>query len=328
MNSAWKQTLPDKNATFSSDQRIIFNSPAQPTQNNFIYPLSQFAILRASGPDATAFLQGQTTCNLNDLTAQNSRFGAFCNAKGRVISTFLILKTAQEWLLMLPTELLPDLQKRLQRYILRANVQLTDCSEDYGILGLSHVDPAHLPFNLPSEHLATLLQPTLMLRLGKYEPRYLLITTSVTTQQHWSDLILRDFIPQSASEWDRLDIQSGIPWLCNSTTEEYIPQMLNLDQLGGISFNKGCYTGQEIVARTHYLGKAKRTMFTAVAETTEAPALNSAIIDATNGQSVGTVLATHVHNNRCTLLVVLTAEAQHLATLALHDQPSAFLTVL
>ncbi|MEQ1637489.1 MAG: folate-binding protein [Methylococcales bacterium] len=328
MNPAWKQHLSTLNTTFSTNQSVIFNSPDLTKQHNFITPINQLAVLRVSGADATIFLQGQSTCNLNELNDQNSSFGAFCNAKGRVISTFLILKNDQDWLLLLPTDLLAIIQKRLQLYILRAKVQLTDRSNDYCIIGLNRVLSTELPFALPENHLATVLKPSVSIRLGEHQPRYLLIADFNTTRQNWSTLIQQGYIPQSSSEWDLLDIQAGIPWLCISTSEEYIPQMLNLDQLGGISFNKGCYTGQEIVARTHYLGKAKRIMVTATAELSEAPPLNSSIINATNNEQVGNVVATHLKDYTCTLLAVLATDAQQLQTLTLQDQPTIFLKLV
>ncbi|NOT85033.1 MAG: folate-binding protein YgfZ [Methylococcaceae bacterium] len=325
MNPAWKEYLSDLNAILTLDHRVIFNGQQISNQANWITPVSQLAVLRVSGEDANTFLQGQSTCNLNELNDQNSSFGAFCNVKGRVISTFLILKAQQDWLLLLPTELLPSIQKRLQLYILRAKVKLTDCSDTYCILGLNAVLPHELSLALPEKHLATLMQPSIIVRLGEHAPRYLLIAERDKAQQHWSGLIQQGFIPQSSTEWDLLDIQAGIPWLRANTSEEYIPQMLNLDQLGGISFNKGCYTGQEIVARTHYLGKAKRAMFTATANLNTAPPLNGAIIDTANGQGVGTVVATHLKGNCCTLQMVLATEAEDFNALILQDQPDVHL---
>jgi tRNA-modifying protein YgfZ len=324
MNPAWKQYLSNLNAAFSADNSVTFvTQPIAGQQQGHITPLSQLAVLRVSGQDATAFLQGQTTCNFNELNGQLSSFGAFCNAKGRVITTFLALQHQQAWLLILPTDLLPSLQKRLQLYILRAKVQLSDASGDYCLLGLDHLPANPTPLALPQKPLAILAQAAICVRLGEQQPRYLVLADCQAAQQLWLALTEQGCKPQDSTDWNLLDIQAGIPWLCASTSEEYIPQMLNLDQLGGISFNKGCYTGQEIVARTHYLGKAKRAMFTATAELSgAAPELNSNILDAPNGQVVGTVLATHVKNNCCTLLVILATDACHSTTLTLQEHPS------
>lgn len=324
MNPAWKQCLSRSNATFLSDETVVFDMPPSiHAQQKGITPLTHLAVLQVSGQDARAFLQGQTTCNLTEISEQTASFGAFCNNKGRVISTFLILKQQQDWLLLVPTSLLPALQQRLQKYILRAKVNLIDGRESYCLIGLSQlITPP--PFELPNTHLSVLAQEDkLILRLGEQEPRYIILADAMTAQQLWLDLIQQGYQPQSSSYWTLLDMYAGIPWLCADTCEEYIPQMLNLEQLGGISFNKGCYTGQEIVARTHYLGQSKRALYTATAHINSAPPkLNSPILDAPEGQQVGKVLAIHVKDHDCTLLIVLATEASCSETLVLQDYPA------
>ncbi|MCX7089062.1 MAG: folate-binding protein [Methylococcales bacterium] len=316
MNLSWKQYLLNLNAQLLAKQDFPVSAHDADMPRNFSYPITHLAVLRVSGEDAATFLQGQCTCDIHELNEKNSRFGAFCNAKGRVITTFMLLKSHQDWLLIVPSELLADIQSRLQRYILRAKVQLTDGSAEYCLLGFSCERPT--PFNLPEHRLDVLEQPAIIVRLEEQSSRYLLVAECNAPVQNWPD----DFTAQREVDWRLLDIQAGIPWLCKSTSEEYIPQMLNLDQLGGISFTKGCYTGQEIVARTHYLGKAKRRMFTAVVDAiSEAPPLNSAIIDQASGETVGTVLAAHISSQQCTLSVVLATEARQLSTLTLQDQP-------
>lgn len=320
MNPAWKQYLLSLNASFSATDEIKFNTPSNQSQpQGFITPITHLAVLRVSGIDATLFLQGQTTCNLNELNAGAASFGAFCNAKGRVTSTFIILKHEQDWLLILPTELLPTLQKRLHLYILRAKVQLSDERTTFCLLGLDHITTVPT-FGLPQHHLSVGLKPDIIVRLGDQSPRYLILADQQSAPPIWADLLQQGYCPQNTAQWQLLDIQAGFPWLCAETTEAYIPQMLNLDQLGGISFNKGCYTGQEVVARTHYLGKAKRILYTATVASIDAqPALNSNILDAQNGQIVGTILATSMSNNNCTLLVILATEAAEMTTLTLQD---------
>lgn len=317
------QYLLDLNATMPLEENTerLANQPT-------IMPLNHLAVLRVSGIDATDFLQGQTTCDLKVMNEQSASFGAFCNAKGRVISTFLIVKQQADWLLLLPTELLPSVQKRLQMYVMRAKVVLNDCGASDCLLGLNGGQHDMLGFTLPDKHLGTLTQSFLSVRLGEKNPRYLILTQPEVAQQWIAASVQNGARLQSTAVWQLLDIKAGIPWLCAKTSEEYIPQMLNLDQLGGISFNKGCYTGQEIVARTHYLGKAKRAMFVATAEMNGVvPELNSAVLDAPNGQVVGAILAVHVAGNNCSLLVVLAIDARDLKTITLAT-PLLPLTIL
>jgi hypothetical protein len=128
------------------------------------------------------------------------------------------------------------------------------------------------------------------------------------------------FQVRDAAHWLYLDIETGMPWLTLATSEQFIPQMLNLDKLGGVSLTKGCYTGQEIVARTHYLGKAKRTLFLAECQIAK-PEPNSDIID-TGGQVLGNVLLAENHK---TLVVLQNSDT---AQLRLKDYNQAFLTLL
>lgn len=202
---------------------------------NKFYTKTPLGILAITGEDAATFLQGQTTCDVNKVNTNETILGAFCNPKGRVISTFLLLKPEHTFLIILPKSLLPTIQERLQRYKLRAKVEITEI----------------------------------------------------------------DALPA-------FDLPENMPWLSPETSEEFIPQWLNLDTLGGISFTKGCYTGQEIVARTHYLGEVKRRLFLAYCETKLAIEPNCPIIDE-NDANVGNVLAAQDGLVQCVLTVESTA---------------------
>ncbi len=286
MNQNWKNFLLSQNATFKSDTDITF--PAIVDDNDkTIYPVAHLAVLTVSGKDAAKLLQGQVTCDVNELTDTKSSLGALCNPKGRAITTFLLIKTSDAFLVILPEELLETVKKRLQMYILRSAVTLTDSSNQLCLMGLS------VPAMLAEPLFNTTQQDNITVNFSTTHPRYLVIADTDKAIALWSERVdNQQFKPTNSDQWRYLDILSGIPWLTAETSEEFIPQMLNLDQLGGISYNKGCYTGQEIVARTHYLGKAKRTLFLAECESTTLPAPNSAIIDNSTDteHSIGKVL--------------------------------------
>ena len=197
---------------------------------NEFYSSTQLSVLSVTGDDAASFLQGQTTCDMNNIGEKESRLGGFCNPKGRVISTFILLKSDNGFLVVLPKSLLQTIQERLQRYKLRAKVEITET-------------------DLPE-----------------------------------------------------FDAPKNMPWLCPETSEEFIPQWLNLDLLNGISFTKGCYTGQEIVARTHYLGEVKRRLFLARGEIemNNDVAPNCSIINEL-GATVGNVLNVEKDLLQCVL---------------------------
>jgi len=301
MNPNWKNFLFAENAIFENDTDIVFPSPEH-EGNQRIYPIVHLGVLTVAGKDAAKFLQGQITCNINDITDIKSSLGAICNPKGRAITTFLLVKNIDTFLMILPKELLTSVKKRLQMYVLRSDVTLTDSSDDLCLIGLSH--DASQSFGAAEHHFATGRQENIVVSL---QNRSLVIVKTCNAQKFWSEQVKQGFQPEGSAQWRYLDIISGIPWLTVETSEEFIPQMLNLDKLDGISFNKGCYTGQEIVARTHYLGKAKREMFLAECDTFVPPEPNSTIIDIITGveQSIGKVLYAQNRQNICKMLIIL-----------------------
>jgi folate-binding protein YgfZ len=327
MNQNWKNFLLSQNASFENDTQISFPAKADNT-GKAIYPIPHLAVLAVSGKDAAKLLQGQITCNINDVTAIKSSPGALCNPKGRAITTFLLVKTDDAFLMVLPEELLEPVKKRLQMYVLRSDVTLTDKSDQLCLIGLCH------PATEPEPLFATNQQEIITVNLSTTQSRSLIITEPDKAIALWSERVNNQgFQPESPEQWRYLDILSGLPWLTTETSEEFIPQMLNLDLLGGISFNKGCYTGQEVVARTHYLGKAKRALFLAECDTPFLPAPNSAIIDDSTGteQAIGKVLQaqrSHAAHENCKMLIVLQVSDSGTYNLQLKDNNQTKITLL
>ena len=274
MHQDWKNFLLNQQAHLESDTDITFPATIDSSNNNKIYPIAHLAILKIDGNDAAKLLQGQITCNINDITETQSSLGALCTPNGRAITTFLLAKTNDAFLMVLPKELLETVKKRLQMYILRSAVTLTDCSEQLCLIGLLQAKTTD------NKLFGTSQQDSLSITIDNAPNRQLMITEVDQAITLWSDLVNHQgFLPAPSEQWRYLDIMAGLPWLTSETSEEFIPQMLNLDQLGGISYNKGCYTGQEIVARTHYLGKAKRALCLAECDTPLTPLPNSAILN-------------------------------------------------
>ncbi len=300
MNTDWKNFLLSENAIFEDDSQLVF-TPPEHEGNKRIYPIAQLGVLTVAGIDAAKLLQGQITCNINDITDIKSSLGAMCNPKGRAIATFLLVKNADAFLMIMPKELLAPIKNKLQMYALRSKVTLTDSSDELCLIGLSY---AELPTNEASEQRFTTSRQEGNVMVD-FQGRDLIIAEADKAQALWAEHVKLGFQPDSSAQWRYFDIISGIPWLNAETSEEFIPQMLNLDKLGGISFTKGCYTGQEIVARTHYLGKAKREMFLAECATVEPPEANSIIVDEDTEQSIGKVLYAQNRKNTCKMLIVL-----------------------
>ncbi len=137
MNANWKNFLLAEHALFDNDDDVVFLASGQEADQR-IYPVAHLAALTVAGSDAAKFLQGQITCNINDVTDIKSSLGAMCNPKGRAIATFLLVKNADAFLMILPKELLEPVKKKLQMYVLRANVSLTDSSDRLCLIGLSY----------------------------------------------------------------------------------------------------------------------------------------------------------------------------------------------
>jgi|CXWL01.1.fsa_nt_gi folate-binding protein YgfZ len=325
MNQSWKKFLVNANASFENNNQIVFPADGNESLNR-IYPVTDLAVLSVSGKDAAKFLQGQMTCNVNDITETLSGFSAFCTPKGRVITTFLLIKIQHKFLLIMPAELMETVKKRLQMYVLRSDVVITDHSDDYCLIGTRFRDTA--TSNAP---LFSTSQPEQgMVTVSLPNNRYLTIAETSKAITYWSDRVGdQQFKPDNSGQWSYLDVISGIPWLNTQTSEEFIPQMLNLDKLGGISFNKGCYTGQEIVARTHYLGKAKREMFLAECIVSTPPEPNAAIINDTGTEEVvGRVLQAQNQKNSCKMLVVLQLSDSNTYNLKLNNPDQNKITLL
>jgi hypothetical protein len=322
MNPDWKNWLLAEHAIFENDTDIVFPSPEH-EGNQRIYPIAHLGVLTVVGNDAAKFLQGQITCNINDVTDIKSSLGAMCNPKGRAITTFLTVKSADAFLMILPQELLAPVKKRLQMYVLRSDVTVTDSSDELCLIGLSYGTTQ----SEQAPDFATSREENIVINL---QNRSLIITDPAHAQKCWSEQVKLGLQPDDSAQWRYLDIISGIPWLTAATSEEFIPQMLNLDKLGGISFNKGCYTGQEIVARTHYLGKAKREMFVAECDTLEVPEPNSIIIDDSTDteQGIGKVLCAQNRQNSCKMLIVLHVSDTNTYNLRLKDYNQDKITLL
>ena len=298
MNPNWKNFLLSQQAEFLSPTDIHF-SDSLLEQPLGMYAVVDLAVLTVSGNDAATLLQGQMTCNVYDISESQSSIAAMCTPKGRVIATFLLIKAETAFHLVLPVELLETVKKRLQMYVLRSKVTIGDNSETLCLIGThSPATPAQTLFATNQS------EDVISINLSSSQARYLQICTADKAVELWLDYVAQGFKPQSIEQWRYLDIVSGIPWLCLATSEMFIPQMLNLDELGGISYNKGCYTGQEIVARTHYLGQAKRALFLAECASLELPLPDARVVDASH-ETVGKVLQASKGKQGCLMLIVL-----------------------
>jgi len=318
MNQEWHQYLAKRKAHIDrSDTPTITGKHASPV----IYNITHLGLLFVSGRDSTQFLQGQTTCDVATLTEQRSSPGALCNPKGRVITTFTILKTADSgYLLLLPTELLESVRQRLQRYVLRSDIRLEDVTDRWCIIGLSGRQLAPLlaeeEIELADESQSVARQADwISIRVWSADERFLVLASTAKTVTLWEQLAgQKQFSEHDSGLWMCHEIADGIPVITQATSEAFVPQTINLDLLGGISFDKGCYTGQEVVARMHYLGTLKRRMYLGSGTSGRTPNAGEPVFDAKTADErrVGTiVMAAQCAPDRYQFLAVLqTASAE------------------
>ncbi len=226
-----------------------------------VCPLNHFELLRFSGTDAHTFLQGQLTCDVLQVTPTAARYGGYCTPKGRLIADFLLTRMPQAYLMHLPADSWAMLAERLRKFVLRTKVEIgrETALHAIGIAGPDAVgllrqcvgEPPRLPLESVQHAGAS------MLRLPG--AAFLAIAREADMAGLWDELA-RQATPAGMDSWNWLQIHAGIPWITAATREQFVPQMVALDAIGGVDFQKGCYPGQEVVARTRYLGEVKRAL--------------------------------------------------------------------
>jgi len=228
--------------------------------------LGHLGVLHFSGEDAETFLQGQLTCDVAEVGLRSSAYGAYCSPKGRMLANFLLWREEAGFHMALSRDIAPSVQKHISKFVLRAKVKVSDASDTIVIAGaagpkadqaLSDVFP-----DLPKEPNEASRRPETGTVVKLKDGRYLLVlmpSSAIALRQQLADVL----VPVAAHAWRWLDIRNGVPLVTAATQDQLVPQMANFELLGGVSFNKGCYTGQEVVARMQHLGKLKRRMFLA-----------------------------------------------------------------
>ncbi len=273
----WLQFLTQHGAHFTQDKPgevAHFGSPA--TQDSlaagFVAPLTDLGLIAASGEDAASFLHSQLTNDVLHLGPAEARLAGYCSPKGRLLATLLMWKAGAGLVLQLPREIQPAIQKRLQMFVMRSKVKLEDVSAQHVVLGLGGQAAAGVLAqwfpSLPAAPYATAhAECGSLIRVADAfgAPRYQLLTSPDTAQALWPALSAA-LQAVGNGAWRLSAIQAGVPQVTLPTQEQFVPQMLNLELIGGVNFKKGCYPGQEIVARMQYLGKLKRRTMRAVVD--------------------------------------------------------------
>ena len=295
---------------------------------SFYCPISHERLLAVRGVDASKFLQGQLTCNLNYLDEQTSSLGARCTAKGRMLSSFRIVPQGDGYLLAMAAELLEAQMAELQKFAVFFIVNLTDESALWARFGLSHADPLlnEIGLALPADANSVARHGEAMAIRRADGCAELWISS---TQAEEIRTLLADKLTEAPlNDWLLGQIRAGIGQVFGPTRELFIPQMINLQALGGVSFKKGCYTGQEIVARMQYLGKLKRRLYRLSLPGSELPAIASEVFSPVHASAVGEVVLAATADGAVELLAVLQQDAVSDGRLSLQSAAGPQLTLL
>lgn len=298
--SAWRDFLTQQGAQFDAESNDVLgfgpDAPAPQSLESFMAPLTGLGLIAATGEEAASFLHGQLTNDVQHLDSNAARLAGYCSPKGRLLATLLIWRDAQTIYLQLPRSLQPAIQKRLQMFIMRAKAKLADASTEYAVLGL--VGPAAanalaewfpvLPA-APYDKLDNSHGSLIRMADAAGSARYQWIAPVDTLTAAWPKLT-QHLKPTASLAWRLADIRAGVPGIVAATQEQFVPQMINFELIGGVNFKKGCYPGQEIVARSQYLGKLKRRTMLATIDSAAAQAGQEVFAAADPGQPCGMVV--------------------------------------
>lgn len=306
MKPDWQQFLAQAGAEFDNLSVLSFGNPERERRvtvaGQVMCDLSHFGLIAAYGEDVADFLQGQFSNDIQQVDAEHSQLSSYCTPKGRMLANFRVFKRSDTFYLRLPQELVEPVLKRLRLYVMRSRVTLENADDALTRIGWSGpdadaelsaaLDGATIP-HAPDQALN--LAELSVLRVAGIHPRFEIHGQLEAVQRLWDRLNVRG-APVGVACWGLLDVLAGLPNIYPATSEAFVPQMANMELIGGVSFDKGCYPGQEIVARMQYLGTLKRRLYRIHVDVEEL-APGQEIIDAAKAESgmVGRVVEGYRH---------------------------------
>ncbi len=254
--------------------------------------LSHLGLIAVTGADAVDFLQGQVSNDVRELSATHTQFSSHCSPKGRMLANFRLLRSGESLVLVLPRRQVDALRKRLGLFVLRAKVGIDDLSDAlvcFGIIGHCADEVLAGRFGaLPhGDNDMARAGDAALIRVAGDLPRYLYVGPAAEAQALWQAATEQGAVEAHPDLWALHDIRAGIPTVLPETADAFVPQMANMHLIDGVSFHKGCYAGQEVVARMQYLGKLKRRMYIAEADTDTPPKPGDALSAAGSSSEQG-----------------------------------------
>ncbi len=259
---------------------------------NYISDLTHYGLLKICGPDAATFLQGQVSCDVTQLTPEHSAIGCYCNNQGRMIANFRIVRIGEEYLLFMPSAMLQVMKHSLEKYTVfsKVTVCLAAHYELFAFGGPNSMNILDLHGTIENDTVVH-QQDLIFVQFPGPHPRFacfgLFNATETFCQTHCQQLTLL-----SDDTWHYTDIITGTPTIYPVTQEKFLPHRVNFHLLGGLDFEKGCYLGQEVIARLHYRGTLKHHMYLYEVSITEHLQPGLAVVELENGKTVGYIVDT------------------------------------
>ena len=314
MLTDWKTYLTTQGAIFNDGQLTGFSQTPAQLNTNTVCVLSKQSLVSVEGVDRQKFLQGQISTHMTQLNGLQHSTGVACSPKGRMYTTFRVLNTGERYLLAMNSTLTGVTIETLSKYAVFFQVRLTP-QPDYLVLGLSGdtiktvLSTLFHGVSLPENRDVVQVAGGYLLQVPGIRPRYELWLVEHELAKWWPELT-QTLTPGTDEFWQLLDIESVIPGLTLDTVDKYIPQHLNQPSLGGVSFKKGCYTGQEIVARTQNLGQLKSRCYHLSLVHSSLPEINTRLYNG-DGKPVGEIVAgaRNLATNTVELLAVIRIDA-------------------
>ena len=338
MNNEWKNFLLSINANIENNRVKHFGHSIDEEQaaysNLIITDLSQYGLIEASGDDVIDFLQGQLTHDITAVTDNMGQLSAYCNPKGRILANFRIFKRFDHYFLRLHGDILEATLKRLRMFVMRSKVELLDSSDSLvrmGIAGQNAAKKLSSIFKMlpeKADEFSTEDEVTLIKLPGDF-PQYEALGPFEKIKSLWENL-QKDAVAVGENSWNLLTIRAGIPEIVAETVEAFVPQMVNLQAINSLSFTKGCYPGQEVVARMHYLGKLKRRLFLGSVESEILPVPGQAVLSTDeSGQKIGQIVsASWSARQKAEILAVLQIEKAEKTELHLESSTGPVIQLL
>lgn len=315
---SWYEFLASQGALLK-DHLVQKFSQSSTLDTPIIADLTGLGLLRLEGEESALFLQNQLSSDITLLAdSYHAQYSSYSTPKGRILASFLAWQYQQNYYLQLDPALLPSIQKRLNMYIFRTKTKIYDATENWGKFGLAGFGIRALLEKAFSKSMPNAMEIIQLesdrFIVGLPGERFECITPIDQAPALWLQLVELGCKEADDNLWQLSEIRAKVPWITQPTQETFIPQMINLDLIGGVSFNKGCYPGQEIVARTHYLGKLKRRMYHAYVETDQPIAIGTDVFSTDmQNQSSGIILnsALNAENTYEVLVVAQTQSLPH-----------------